>query len=159
MAQRLMPVPLRALAALRVMMGLLFLTTWFENVQKGFYTPSGLLRFFTNVYPQSHNPIAPYAAFIEHVLLPARAVFGPFQFVAELGLGIALILGILTPIAAVAGALLLVNIYLATFGSEWPWTYLSLIGVCLAVAISRSGRVFGFDAYLSRRGTFVSRIT
>jgi len=154
-----MTTPLRVLAALRIMMGLLFLTTWYENVQKGFYTPAGLLHFFTDVYPQSHNPISLYAAFIEHVLLPARAVFAPFQFVAELGLGVFLVLGILTPVAGIAGALLLANIFLATFGSEWPWTYLSLIGVCLAVAISRSGRVFGFDAYLSRRGTFVSRIT
>jgi len=154
-----MTVHLRALAAFRVMMGLLFLTTWFANVQKGFYTPSGLLHFFTDVYPQSHNPISLYAAFIEHVLLPARAVFGPFQFVAELGLGISLLLGILTPIAGVAGALFLANIYLATFGSEWPWTYLSLIGVCLAVAISRSGRAFGVDAYLSRRSKLVSTIT
>ena len=141
----------RWLAALRIMMGAIFLTTWFANVQKGFYTSAGLEQFFTHVYPQAHNPIVPYAAFIQHVLLPSRALFAPFQFAAELGLGIALILGIFTPIAGIGGAFLLANIFLATYGAEWPWTYLSLIGVCIAVAATRSGRTFGVDALLVGR--------
>lgn len=141
----------RALAALRIMLGVIFLTTWVANVQKGFYTPDGLQNFFTHVYPQSHNPIAAYAAFIEHVLLPARALFAPFQFVAELSLGVALLLGIFTPIAGIGGAFFLFNIFLATYGAEWPWTYLSLICVCVAVAYARSGRTYGIDAILARR--------
>jgi uncharacterized membrane protein YphA (DoxX/SURF4 family) len=143
--------PLRWLALLRIMMGVIFLTTWVSNLQKGFYTPDGLQHFFTQVYPQSHNPIAPYAAFIQNVLLPARAVFAPFQLVAELSLGVLLLLGAFTPVVGVGGAFFLFNIFLATYGTEWPWTYLSLIGVCIAVAASRSGRVFGLDAILARR--------
>ena len=141
----------RALAALRIMMGIIFFTTWIANLQKGFYTPDGLRNFFTHVYPQSHNPIGAYAAFIEHVLLPSRAIFAPFQLVAELSLGIFLIAGAFTPLVGIAGAFFLSNIFLATYGTEWPWTYLSLIGVCLAVAISRSGRTLGVDAVLARR--------
>lgn len=133
------------------MMGAIFLTTWVANVQKGFYTPDGLEHFFTQVYPQSHNPIASYAAFIDHVLLPSRAIFGPFQFACEFALGIALLLGIFTPLAGIGGAFFLANIFLATYGVEWPWTYLSLIAVCLAVALTRSGRTFGIDAILARR--------
>lgn len=143
--------PLRWLAVLRIMLGLIFLTTWLANVQKGFYTPDGLEHFFTQVYPQSHNPIAPYAAFIEGVLLPARAIFAPFQFVAEVSLGIALLLGILTPLAGIGGAFFLANIFLATYGAEWPWTYLSLIVVCVAVAVTRAGRDLGIDALLAQR--------
>ncbi len=141
----------RWLAALRIMMGVIFLTTWLANVQKGFYTPAGLEDFFTRVYPQSHNPIAPYAAFIQNVLLPSRAVFGPIQFAGEFALGVALLLGIFTPVAGIAGAFLLFNIFLATYGTEWPWTYLSLIVVCIAVAASRSGRTFGIDRSLVSR--------
>lgn len=144
---------LRWLAGLRIMMGLLFLTTWVANLQKGFYTPDGLQHFFTQVYPQSHNPIAPYAAFINNVLLPARAIFAPFQLVAELSLGVLLLLGVLTPVAGVAGVFFLLNIFLATYGAEWPWTYLSLIAVCLAVAGTRAGRAYGVDAILARRST------
>lgn len=127
------------------------MTTWFANVQKGFYTPDGFQHFFTQVYPQSHNPIAPYAAFIDNVLLPARGIFAPFQFVAELSLGILLIIGLLTPLAGIGGAFLLCNIFLATYGAEWPWTYISLIVVCVAVAATRSGRAWGVDAILARR--------
>ena len=141
----------RWLAVLRIMMGVIFLTTWLANVQKGFYTPAGLENFFTHVYPQSHNPIAPYAAFIQNVLLPSRAIFGPIQFACEFALGIALLLGIFTPIAGIGGAFLLFNIFLATYGTEWPWTYLSLIVVCIAVAATRSGRTFGVDASLVSR--------
>lgn len=143
--------PLRCLALLRIMMGVIFLTTWLANVQKGFYTPDGLEHFFTQVYPQSHNPITAYAAFIQNVLLPARAVFAPFQLVAELSLGILLLVGAFTPLAGIGGAFFLANIFLATYGAEWPWTYLSLIGICIAVAASRSGRAFGLDAAISRR--------
>ncbi|GAC1624112.1 MAG: hypothetical protein NVS4B5_16310 [Vulcanimicrobiaceae bacterium] len=132
-------------------MGVLFLTTWIENVHKGFYTPDGLQNFFTHTYPQSHNPIGAYAAFIDGVLLPARAVFAPFQFVAELSLAVLLIVGAFTPLAGIGAAFFLANIFLATFGAEWPWTYLSLIGVCVAVAVTRSGRTFGVDAVLARR--------
>ena len=83
--------PLFWIALLRIMIGLVFLTTWGSNLVKGFYTPDGLLHFFTSVFPQAENPLSWYAAFINGVILPARAVFAPFQFVAEFLLGLALL--------------------------------------------------------------------
>ncbi len=143
--------PLRWLAVLRIMMGLIFLTTWFANLQKGFYTPDGLQNFFTHVYPQAHNPIVPYAAFIQNILLPSRAIFAPFQLVGELTLGVLLLAGLFTPVAGILGAFFLFNIFLATYGAEWPWTYLNLIVVCIAIAATHAGRSFGIDASLARR--------
>ncbi len=145
-------VQLRWLAALRIMLGIVFLTTWIANLQKGFYTPDGLEHFFTQVYPQSKNPLGAYAAFITNVLLPARAIFGPIQLVGELALGVLLIVGLFTPLVAIGGAFLLLNIFLATYGTEWPWTYLSLIAIAIAVAATRAGRAFGIDAILAKRG-------
>lgn len=141
---------LRWIAVLRIMMGVIFVTTWFSNLQKGFYTPDGLLAFFTHVYPQSHNPISAYAGFIQNVLLPNRAIFAPIQLVGELTLGVLLVAGAFTPVVGVAGAFFLFNIFLATFGAEWPWTYLSLIFVCIVVAFTHSGRVFGVDEAIAR---------
>lgn len=141
----------RWLAILRIMLGVIFLTTWFANLEKGFYTPAGLEDFFTRTYPQSHNPITFYANFITGVLLPARAVFAPFQLVGELTLGVLLLLGVFTPVAGILGAFFLANIFLATFGAEWPWTYISLIVVSLCVAFTHAGRTFGIDAALARR--------
>ena len=76
-------IPLSWVSLLRIMLGLLFLTTWLSNLNKGFYTPDGLLNFFTNVFPQSQNPLTWYAAFINGVILPVRGAFAPFQLITE----------------------------------------------------------------------------
>jgi len=137
--------------ALRILMGLMFLNTWSDNVRKGFYTPNGLQHFFAQVYPQAHNPLTWYANFITGVLLPHRAVFGPFQFVMELAIAVALLLGIFTPIASVGAAFLILNIFLATFGVEWPWTYINIFAILLICAIARAGRTAGVDGMLLKR--------
>jgi uncharacterized membrane protein YphA (DoxX/SURF4 family) len=143
--------PLTWIALLRLMIGLVFLTTWFSNVDKGFYTPDGLQTFFTEVFPQSGNPIAWYAAFIENVILPIREVFAPFQLVTELILALALILGIFTPLFSLAGIFFLANTFLATFGMDWPWAYLMPIAVLGAAMLTRAGRSLGVDAWLVKR--------
>ena len=43
------------IAFLRIMLGVLFLTTWGSNMSKGFYTPEGLHYFFTDVFPQKRQ--------------------------------------------------------------------------------------------------------
>ena len=44
-------VSLSWIALLRIMLGVLFITTWASNLKKGFYTPDGLQYFFTDVFP------------------------------------------------------------------------------------------------------------
>jgi uncharacterized membrane protein YphA (DoxX/SURF4 family) len=143
--------PLLWLALLRAMIGVVFLTTWYSNLGKGFYTPDGLLDFFTNVFPQSQNPLGWYAAFIDGVILPARGVFAPFQLVAEFLLGLGLLVGAFTPFFSLAGAFFLLNTFLATFGHDWPWAYLMPMGVLGVVFLSRAGRALGIDAFLAKR--------
>ncbi len=45
-------VSLTWIALLRILLGLVFLTTWLINLFNGFYTPDGLLRFFTEFIPR-----------------------------------------------------------------------------------------------------------
>ena len=143
--------PLFWIALLRIMMGLVFLTTWVNNLIEGFYTPDGLLHFFTSVFPQAENPLTWYAAFINGVILPARAAFAPFQLVAEFLLGLALLVGFLTPLASLSGIFFLINTMLATAGHDWPWAYLMPIGILVIVLLARAGRSVGVDAWLARR--------
>jgi uncharacterized membrane protein YphA (DoxX/SURF4 family) len=142
---------LKWIAALRVMVGLMFLTTWGFNLLDGFYTPEGLLRFFTEIYPQAENPLAFYAGFINGVILPIRDIFAPFQLAAEGLLGLALLAGAFTPIFSLAGIFFLINTFLATLGHDWPWSYILPIGILVVTSFTRAGRAWGVDAYLWRR--------
>jgi uncharacterized membrane protein YphA (DoxX/SURF4 family) len=143
--------PLFWLALLRMMVGLVFLTTWASNLNKGFYSPDGLVEFFTNVFPQSENPLHWYAAFIENVILPIRSVFAPFQLVVEFVLGFALLIGAFTPLFSLAGIFFLANTFLATLGHDWPWAYWIPMGILGVLFITRAGRSFGIDAFLREK--------
>lgn len=144
-------VSLKWIAYLRIMIGLVFLTTWGANAAEGFYTPDGLVDFFTNVFPQSENPLTWYAAFINGVILPIRAVFAPFQLVGEFLLGLFLFVGFLTPWTSVAAGFFIANTFLATFGHDWPWSYGMMLGILAVVFFTRAGRSLGVDAWLARR--------
>lgn len=141
-------VPLSWVALLRIMLGVLFLTTWASNFFKGFYTPDGLLEFFTQIFPQSDNPLGFYAAFIDGVILPIREVFAPFQLVTEFLLGLFLLIGFLTPWTSVAGAFFIINTFLATFGHDWPWSYGMILAILFVLFFTRAGRSLGMDARL-----------
>lgn len=50
---KLLPMPTTPLAWLglmRIMLGLMFLSTWASNLTKGYYSPDGLQHFFTEVF-------------------------------------------------------------------------------------------------------------
>ena len=143
--------PLFWIALLRIVVGLMFLTTWLPNFLDGLYTPDGLQRFFTQEYPQSENSLAFYAGFIENAILPARQAFAPFQLVAEFLLGLAILVGIFTPLASIAGIFFLLNTMLATWGHDWKWSYILPISILLVVLFTHAGRALGVDAHFLKR--------
>jgi thiosulfate dehydrogenase (quinone) large subunit len=144
-------VSLRWIALLRILVGLVILTSWLSNAFKGYYTPAGLLEFFTSVFPQSENPLGFYARFITDVILPIRDVFAPFQLVGEFLLGLALLLGLFTRIFSLVGIFFLLNTFLATFGHDWPWAYFMPITILVVVFLTRAGRAWGLDRLLYAR--------
>jgi uncharacterized membrane protein YphA (DoxX/SURF4 family) len=144
-------VSLTWIALLRILLGLVFLTTWLVNLLNGYYTPDGLLRFFAEFYPQAENPLAIYGAFINNVILPIRGVFAPFQLVSELLLGVGLLSGAFTPFFSLAGIFFLLNTFLASLGHDWPWSYWMPIAMLAVTFFTRAGRALGVDAYLLKR--------
>ena len=141
------------IALLRIMMGLLFLTTWGSNLSKGFYTPDGLKFFFTDVFPQSANSLTWYAAFIDNVIIPIRGFFAPFQLVGEFLLGLFLLIGLFTPLTSGFAAFFTINTFLATYGHDWPWSYGMILAILVVVLVTRAGRSLGIDnLLLQRRG-------
>lgn len=151
LAMKTQRVPLVWISLLRILLGVLFLTTWYSNLSKGFYTPEGLVDFFTNVFPQSENPLAWYAAFIDGVIIPIRGFFAPFQLVTEFLIGLFLLIGFLTPLTSFAGIIFIINTFLATFGHDWPWSYGLMLGILGVVLVTRAGRSIGIDNLLLKR--------
>ena len=145
-------VSLSWIALLRVMMGLVFLTTWLSNLNKGLYG-QGFLPFIQAWADGAQ--FRWYAAFLYSVVIPNVEVLRIVQVVSEgLVMGLFLLLGLFTPWSAAVAWLFVVNLFLASFGTgEWPWTYV-MMGIVLAViALTRAGRSLGLDAWLvEKRG-------
>ena len=140
------------MACLRVLMGVIFLAVWADNLVKGFYSPDGWAAFVQD-YADT-TKVGLYADLLESVMIPNAALFAYGQLGIELVVfGIFLVLGLFTPVAALLGALFQLNLLIATSGipTEWPGTYILMVALLLAVGLSQAGRTLGLDALLARR--------
>lgn len=144
----------RLIALLRITLGLIILATWTDNLSKGIYTADGISGLFSYIFNDNGGGPAFYQAVINNTILQAPGAFAAFQMVAEFLLGLALLIGLLTPVAGAGAALFFFNLLLAYLGgNEWIWTYVLLTAVALVVMLARSGRAFGVDQLLfAKRG-------
>lgn len=98
------------------------------------------------VVTQQH-PIEPYRSLVEQVILPNFGAFGFAVGATETIVGILLILGLLTPIAAVVGALMALHLQFATlWNDKWIYEYSVEWVPLLCLAAFRAGRWHGLDA-------------
>ncbi len=139
-----------ALAFLRVLMGVIFLAVWGDNLAKGLYSGSGWHTFVGHYAATTR--IGVYGSFLRHVMLPHAGLVAPGQLVVELLVGSCLVLGLFTPLVGLLGCLFQLNLLVATSGTkDWPGTYIALAAICLVVAVTQAGRTLGLDARLARR--------
>ena len=139
------------IALLRIMIGLLFITQWYDNLVSGLYTPEGLEGLFNYFFSTSEMPLDFYMQFVREVILPIAPFFTKFQLVTELLMGIALLVGFLTPLASLFAAFFILNTFLASWGADWPWSYLTILTILGILFMTRAGRSLGIDAILARR--------
>ncbi len=155
----------RAMAALRIYFGILFLHNGIAKLLPAVPnlwpdTPLGFVINATGnrsafsilqfeVVTNAH-PVEPYRALVENVVLPN---FGPFVFgigLAETVVGILLILGLATPIAAVLAALMVLHLQFATlWNDKWIYEYSVEWLPLLCLAGFRAGRWHGLDSRLA----------
>jgi uncharacterized membrane protein YphA (DoxX/SURF4 family) len=152
----------RAFTALRIFTGLV----WFSNglaklIDKGNYD-WGFISFnlITRGAAQSiatgassKTYITPLGAFYRNVVLPNWSFFGTFLTIAELAVGLGLLFGIATRLAAVGGLLLIGPIWLMllhTGGYLWEYPAEDLFPLVL-LAIVPAGRLLGADRALAPR--------
>jgi NADH dehydrogenase len=141
----------RIVALLRITLGVILLVTWWENLQKGLYQGDNFAGFINSL--AAGHPVAAYGGFLTGIIVPNATVFATFQLVAELGMGLALVFGLFTPLAALGAAFFFFNLLMAYLNpslGEWIWTYVLLVVAALVVALTRSGRALGIDRRLAR---------
>jgi uncharacterized membrane protein YphA (DoxX/SURF4 family) len=137
------------LALVRLTIGALFISVFFENLGKGLYTPAGYAGLIGYYLKASHAPAAWKAvmALAQH----HAAMAGPMQGVMEISLGILLVIGLLTRPVAFVAFLFLGSLWLSEFGTAWIWELLVPVLASLALSVGRAGRTWGLDAWLSQR--------
>ncbi|MGO9518572.1 MAG: TQO small subunit DoxD [Candidatus Korobacteraceae bacterium] len=138
-----------ALALVRLTIGAMFVWVFFENLGKGLYTPAGYAGLINYYLQHGHSP----AAWKTVMGLAANhaAMAAPLQAITEIGLGILLVIGLLTRPAAFVAFLYLGSLWVSEWGTAWIWELLVPVLASLALAVGRAGRAWGVDAILARR--------
>ena len=137
------------LAIVRVTIGAMLVWVFFENLKKGLYTPAGYAGLINYYVKNSHSPgiwKSVMALAASHAAMAA-----PMQALTEIGLGILLIIGLLTRPAAVVAFLYLGSLWVSEWGTAWIWELLVPVMASLGLAIGSAGRKWGVDAWLAQR--------
>ena len=137
------------LALVRVTIGAMLVSVFFENLSKGAYTPAGYAGVINFYIKSGHSP-AIWKSVMAMVASHA-ALAGPMQAATELSLGVLLIIGLLTRPAAFVAFLYLSTLWMSEWGAAWIWELLVPVLASLGLAIGSAGRRWGVDALLARR--------
>lgn len=151
------------LAILRVIFGLVLFTNGLSKVTNGriqhLHPLPGFLIDFNGAKSiiqanVQHHPIEPYKRLVLDLFVPHWSIFGSLVTAGELGVGLLLILGVLTPLMALLAALMMFHIYFSTWGGGdgyFVWDYWTEFIPYLALALASAGRYYGLDTALARR--------
>jgi len=143
------PAAANGLAIVRVTIGAMLVWVFFENLGKGLYTPGGYAGLINYYIQASHSPAAWKA--IMGLMASHAAMAAPLQAIAEISMGILLVIGLLTRPVALAAFLYLGSLWISELGTSWIWELLVPVLGSLALVVGRAGRAWGVDALLARR--------
>jgi len=151
----------RAMAALRIFFGLVYVHNGIAKLLPAIpnlwpNTPVGFVIAATGprsarsivefeVITQPH-PIGPYRDLVQQLVLPNFDVFVGLLGVFETGVGILLILGLLTPLAALLAAGMALHLqFMTLWNDKWIYEYSVEWVPLLCLAAFRAGRWHGLD--------------
>ena len=137
------------LALVRVTIGAMFVSTFFEDLGKGLYTPGGYAGLINNYIKSSHSPAA--WKWFMGLAASHATMAAPLQGMTEISLGILLIIGLFTRPVAFVAFLFLSSLWISELGTSWIWELLVMLLAALGASIGRAGRAWGVDAILARR--------
>jgi uncharacterized membrane protein YphA (DoxX/SURF4 family) len=139
----------RGLALVRMTIGAMFVSVFFENLGKGAYTAAGYAGVINYYIKASHSPAA--WKWVMGLMAGHAAMVAPLQAAMEISLGILLVVGLLTRPAALVAFLFLSSLWVSEWGTSWIWELLVPLLASLGLAVGRAGRAWGVDALLARR--------
>ncbi len=140
------------LAVVRVTVGAMVVSTFFENLGKGLYTPAGYAGLIRHYIEAGHAPAAWKA--VMAIVANHAAMAAPLQALTEISLGTLLVIGLLTRPVAFVAFLYLGSLWMSEWGTAWIWELLVPVLASLGLAIGRGGRRWGVDAWLAQRSPF-----
>jgi uncharacterized membrane protein YphA (DoxX/SURF4 family) len=144
----------RAIAIVRILTGVIFLAEGWGKIA-GDFIRGGFAESVREAAAEGAWPF--WSSFLRAVVLPNAGAFSWFFAAAELALGIALVLGLLTRAAAVGGILLMLILLLGqTNVGRADWTRWVTAGLTSKFALlllwllllTDAGRAWGLDARL-----------
>ena len=138
-----------ALTILRLALGCMFISVFFENLKKGLYSPAGYSGLINYYIEKGQGP--QLLKSIMALMASHANVAGPMQGFTEITFGVLLFIGLLTRPVALAAFLFLSTLWMAEWGTAWIWELLIPMIVALALMIGAAGRKWGVDAILARR--------
>jgi uncharacterized membrane protein YphA (DoxX/SURF4 family) len=139
----------RGLALVRMIIGAMFVSVFFENLGKGAYTPAGYAGVINFYIKNSHAPAA--WKLVLGFMSSHAAMAAPGQAVMEISVGILLVIGLLTRPVALVAFLFLGSLWVTELGTSWIWELLVPVVASLGLVVGRAGRAWGIDALLARR--------
>jgi uncharacterized membrane protein YphA (DoxX/SURF4 family) len=137
------------LALVRMTIGAMFVSVFFENLGKGLYKPSNYAGLINDYIQNGQAP----AVWKSVMTLAANhaSMAAPLQGLTEISVGVLLLVGLFTrPVALVAFAFL-ASLWVSEWGTSWIWELLVPVLASLALAIGGAGRTWGVDYFLARR--------
>jgi len=141
--------PALALAILRVALGALFLSTFFENLGRELYSAKGYAGLIHYYIQYGHAPAVWKQ--VMGLMAAHAAIAGPMQAVLESSLGILLIIGLFSRPAALVAFGFLTGLWVSEWGIGWYWELLMPMIVAVSVTVGPSGKRAAVDVALARR--------
>ncbi|MEP6892713.1 MAG: hypothetical protein ABI927_02940 [Gaiellaceae bacterium] len=135
-----------AFAALRMLLGLLFLTVWASNLHKGLYGPSGYEGLIRRYIAEGNAP--GFWKDVMRLVADHAALFARAQLVSELALGVLLLVGgLIRPVGLIAW-IFLTSLWISELGvpGEWVWSLVFPAVIAFLVALVPESRFLSLDA-------------
>jgi uncharacterized membrane protein YphA (DoxX/SURF4 family) len=138
------------LGVLRICYGILWLQQTLWKVPPDFGMVHGDGLFYWTKQMAQYSFLPPHKFFVESVVLPHFLLFAWLTLLTELFIGFSHLFGIASRLGALAALAMSTNLLigLARNPSEWPWSYLMMVGYALLFLSTHPGRVLGLDGRL-----------